>query len=50
VVGDDDDFGFVPDFGGRAELALEHADRAGAADIVRHEHVHVDPDIVTGLN
>ena len=50
VVGDDDDFVFVPDFGGLAELAFEHADGARPANIVRHEHVGADPDVVTGLH
>jgi hypothetical protein len=50
VVGDDDDFVFVPDFGGLAELAFEHADGARPANVVRHEHVGVHPDVVAGLH
>ena len=50
VVGDDDDFVFIPDFGILAELALENADGSRAADVVSHEDVGIDPDIVAGLN
>ena len=46
MVGDDDDFIFVPDFGVLAELAFEHADGSRPANVVRHEHVGVDPDVV----
>src|SRR5262249_17724161 len=48
--GDDDDFGTIPNFGVFPELALEHADGAGTADIMGHQHVRIDPDIVAGLN
>ena len=48
VVGDDDDFVFVPDLGVAAELFVEDADGAGAADVVGHEDVDVDPDVVAG--
>ena len=50
VVGDDDDPGFVPDLGVLAELAFEHADGARPANVVRHEHVRVHPDVVAGLH
>ena len=50
MVGDDDDFVFVPDFGGLAELAFENADGARPANVVRHEHVGIHPDVVTGLH
>ena len=50
VVGNDDDFIFVPDFGVLAELAFEYADGSRPADVVRHEHVGVDPDIIAGLD
>ena len=49
MVGDDDDFLAVPDLGVLAEVLLEDADGAGAADVVRHEDVDIDPDIVAGL-
>ena len=47
---DDDDLVFVPDFRRLAELAFEHADGARPADIVRHEHVGVHPDVVARLD
>ncbi len=50
MVGDDDDLVLVPDLGVLAEFAFEHADGARPADIVRHEHVRVHPDIVAGLH
>jgi hypothetical protein len=43
-------FWLVPDLRVLAELALEHADGARAAHVVRHEHVGVHPDIVAGLD
>lgn len=49
VVGDDDELLRVPDLGVGPELLLEDADGAGAADVVRHEHVDVDPDVLPGL-
>src|SRR5206468_2592269 len=49
-VGDDDDLVAVPDLGVLAEVLLEDADGPGAADVVRHKHVDVDPDIVVRLN
>ena len=45
VVGDDDDLVLVPDLGGLAELALEHADGARPAHIVGQEHIGLHPDI-----
>ena len=50
MVGDDDDPVFVPDLGVLAELAFEDADGARPANVVRHEHVGVHPDVVTGLH
>ena len=50
MVGDDDNFVFVPDFRGLAELAFEHADGARPANVVRHEHVGVHPDVVARLD
>ena len=50
MVGDDDDFVFVPDLRVLAELAFEHADGARPANVVRHEHVGVHPDVVAGLH
>ena len=48
MVGDDDDLLAVPDLGVLAEVLLEDADGARAADVVRHEDVDVDPDVVAG--
>ena len=48
MVGDDDDLLAVPDLGVLAEVLLEDADGAGPADVVRHEDVDVDPDVVAG--
>jgi len=50
VVGDDDDFVFVPDLGGLAELAFEDADGARPANVMRHEHIGIHPDVVAGLH
>jgi len=50
MVGDDDNFIFVPHFCGLAELTFEHADRARPANVVRHQYVGADPDIVAGLD
>ena len=50
VVGNDDDLVAVPDLGVLAELAFEHADGARAANVVRHEHVGVHPDVVARLH
>ena len=50
VVGDDDDLLGVPDLGVLAELLLEDADGARAADVVRHQHVDVDPDVLARLD
>src|SRR5262249_43602178 len=50
VVGDDDDLVTVPDPGVLAEVLLEDADGPGPADVMRHEHVDVDPDIIARLN
>ena len=47
VVGNDDNSLAVPDLGGFAKLAFEHADCSRPADIVRHQHIRVHPDIVT---
>ena len=48
VVGDDDDLVFVPDLGVLAELFVEDADGARAADVVGHEDIDIDPDIFAG--
>ena len=48
VVGNDRDFVAVPHLRTFAELAFEHADRAGTTNVVRHEQVGVDPDIIPG--
>ena len=50
VVGNDHDLVGVPNPGVLAELALEHPDRAGATDVMRHQQVGVHPDIVTGVH
>src|SRR5205807_2248419 len=48
VVGDDDHAVLVPDLGGLAEFFVEDADGAGAADVVGHEDIDVDPDVFPG--
>ena len=48
MVGDDDDLVAVPDLGVLAEVLLEDADGARPADVVRHEDVDIDPDVVAG--
>jgi len=50
MVRDDDNFLFVPDFRGLTEFAFEHADGARSANVVRHEHVGIHPNVVAGLN
>ncbi len=50
VVGDDDDFVAVPDFGVFAEFALENAYGSRSAYVVRHEDVGLGPNIVAGLD
>src|SRR5262249_6596174 len=46
VIGNDDDFAFVPDLGVLAEVLFEDTDGAGAAYIVGHEDIRIDPDVV----
>ena len=48
VVGNNNDFIGVPDFGVGAELLFEDADSAGATDVVGHEDVDVNPDVIAG--
>src|SRR5207249_3451769 len=50
VIGDQDDALGVPDAGGPAELALEDTDRPRAADVVGHEDVGADPDVLARLD
>ena len=50
VVGDDDHLVPVPDPGMVAKVLLEDADRAWPANVVGHENVHFDPDIVARSN
>src|SRR5215471_12900683 len=46
VIGNNDDFAAVPYLRVLAELALEHADGAGSAHVMSHEHVGIDPDVI----
>src|SRR5262249_19877450 len=46
VVGNQNDAIPAPDAGVSTELALEDADRARPADVVRHEHVGPNPHVV----
>ena len=48
MVGNDHDLIAVPHLGVLAELALEHPNRTGAADVVGHQYVGFHPHIVTG--
>src|ERR1051325_4007967 len=50
VIGNDDDFVAVPDFGVFAEFAFEHADGPRAANIVGHQHIGSDPHVFAGFN
>src|SRR5436190_13689325 len=43
MIGNDDDSVVVPYLGILAKLASEHANRAGAADVVGHEDVRFHP-------
>ena len=49
VIGHDDHLVAVPHFGLGAEFALENANRARPAHIVRHQDIGLDPDIVAGF-
>ena len=48
VVGYDGYSRGVPDSGVLAELFFEDADGAGAADIVRHQHLDLTPHVLAG--
>ncbi len=50
MVRDDHDFVPVPNLGGFSEMVFEDADRARTAYVMRHQHIHINPDIVTGLD
>src|SRR5438445_9552046 len=50
VVGNNDDFVLVPDLRALSEFALEHADRSGSANVVGHENVRFDPNIISSPN
>src|SRR5579859_1088883 len=50
VIGNDDYFVPVPDLGIFAKFAFKDADRAGAANVMGHEDIGLDPDIVAGLD
>src|SRR5262249_33565950 len=40
----------IPDARLCAELFLKYLDRSRPADIMRHQHIHVDPDVIPRLN
>ena len=48
VIGDDDYFLPIPHFCVRTEVFLENADGGGAADVMRHEDIGVNPDVIAG--
>src|ERR1700694_5567245 len=50
MVRDNNYFVAIPNFGALAEFAFENTDGSRAADIVRHEHVGVYPNVVSGLH
>ena len=50
VVRDDDHFRGSQTLRLLAEFALEHADGARPAHVVRHQNVGVDPDVVAGFD
>ncbi len=50
VVRDDDHFLPVPNLRVLAEFALEDADGARPANVVGHEHIHIHPDVIAGLD
>src|SRR5260221_9841273 len=50
VVGNDNYLIAVPDLRGFAELAFENANGTWAADVVRHEHIGLDPNVFSGLH
>ena len=50
MVGNDDDTVAVPNFGVFAKFPLKNADGARSADVVSHQYVGLDPDVVAGFN
>src|ERR1041385_873546 len=50
VIRDDHNFVAVPDLGLFSELAFKDPDRARSTNVVRHEDVGIDPDIIAGLH
>ena len=50
MVRNDDYLIAVPHFGGFAKLAVEHSDGPRPADVMRHQDISLDPNIVSGLN
>ena len=50
VIGNDHELARIPDLRVLAELAFENADRPRPANIVRHQHIRIHPDIVARLH
>jgi len=48
MIGDDHDPVRIPDFRVSSEVFVEDPDRAGTADVMGHEDIDIDPDILTG--
>ena len=48
MVGDDNDFIFIPNFGVLTKLFFENADGSGTTDVVRHKGVDIYPDVFAG--
>ena len=48
VIRDDDEFVGVPDFRVLAELLLENSDGARPAHVVRHQDIHIHPNVFAG--
>ncbi len=50
MIGNDYQLFLIPHFRLRSELPFEDSERTRTAHIVRHQHIHIDPDIVAGGN
>lgn len=50
MIGNNDDLVAVPNFCMGPKFPFEYADSAGPTNVVRHENVRFDPDILAGLD
>ncbi len=50
VVGNNDDLVPVPDLGVLAEMLFEDADSPRAANVMGHQQINIDPNVIAGLD